>query len=271
MSVCLSVPPGAPVVDQRLGCGGHQVAASTPLLHLRQRLPELCRSVTFSRKSLTLIQRDIDKSAFDKSVVSLINQKFMAILLITPILFIYDIALDIGCFSTWPLFIQNGGGTVVYLWKPLYKPCPKHNSFLTVVGGGGVPLVGTVVPWAGLSSRCETFSSDQIDNINGLKPICGRKWRVNFRSIDKILSDKLLSDKPLSDKLLWVVSSSKNISIDQFNHLSTLILSQLWCWINHTFNLLSVGADLLRLTRDDLIQICGLVDGIRLNNALQSK
>lgn len=29
------------------------------------------------------------------------------------------------------------------------------------------------------------------------------------------------------------------------------------------------GADLLRLTRDDLIQICGLADGIRLNNALQ--
>jgi len=31
------------------------------------------------------------------------------------------------------------------------------------------------------------------------------------------------------------------------------------------------GADLLRLSRDDLIQICGLADGIRLNNALQSK
>ena len=31
------------------------------------------------------------------------------------------------------------------------------------------------------------------------------------------------------------------------------------------------GVDLLRLTRDDLIQICGLADGIRLNNALQSK
>ena len=31
------------------------------------------------------------------------------------------------------------------------------------------------------------------------------------------------------------------------------------------------GADLLRLSRDDLIQICGLADGIRLNNALQSR
>ena len=31
------------------------------------------------------------------------------------------------------------------------------------------------------------------------------------------------------------------------------------------------GSDLLRLSRDDLIQICGLADGIRLNNALQSR
>ncbi|CAG5116639.1 unnamed protein product, partial [Candidula unifasciata] len=30
------------------------------------------------------------------------------------------------------------------------------------------------------------------------------------------------------------------------------------------------GADLLRLSRDDLIQICGLADGIRLDNALQA-
>ncbi|KAK0059446.1 transcription factor CP2 [Biomphalaria pfeifferi] len=31
------------------------------------------------------------------------------------------------------------------------------------------------------------------------------------------------------------------------------------------------GADLLRLTREDLIQICGLADGIRLDNALQAR
>lgn len=31
------------------------------------------------------------------------------------------------------------------------------------------------------------------------------------------------------------------------------------------------GADVLRLTRDDLIQICGLADGIRLYNALHSR
>lgn len=31
------------------------------------------------------------------------------------------------------------------------------------------------------------------------------------------------------------------------------------------------GPDILRLTREDLLQICGIADGIRLNNALQSK
>lgn len=31
------------------------------------------------------------------------------------------------------------------------------------------------------------------------------------------------------------------------------------------------GADLLRLSREDLIQICGLADGIRLDNALQAR
>uniref|UniRef100_A0A1B6C8A3 Grh/CP2 DB domain-containing protein n=1 Tax=Clastoptera arizonana TaxID=38151 RepID=A0A1B6C8A3_9HEMI len=38
----------------------------------------------------------------------------------------------------------------------------------------------------------------------------------------------------------------------------------------HTFSGYS-GADLLRLSRDDLIQICGLADGIRLFNALHTK
>ena len=34
---------------------------------------------------------------------------------------------------------------------------------------------------------------------------------------------------------------------------------------------LCAGEDLLRLTRSDLIQICGVADGIRLDNVLQSR
>ena len=47
----------------------------------------------------------------------------------------------------------------------------------------------------------------------------------------------------------------------QSNRFSSLV---------RTFNRFS-GADLLRLSRDDLIQICGLADGIRLFNALHAK
>lgn len=32
-----------------------------------------------------------------------------------------------------------------------------------------------------------------------------------------------------------------------------------------------IGSDLLKLTREDLVQICGPADGIRLYNALKSK
>jgi len=32
-----------------------------------------------------------------------------------------------------------------------------------------------------------------------------------------------------------------------------------------------IGSDLLRLCREDLIQICGTADGIRLYNSLQAK
>ena len=40
--------------------------------------------------------------------------------------------------------------------------------------------------------------------------------------------------------------------------------------LSRTFNSFS-GADILRLTREDLIQICGLTDGIRLFNALHAR
>ena len=49
-----------------------------------------------------------------------------------------------------------------------------------------------------------------------------------------------------------------------------------WLTINRfekyleTFSSFS-GADMLRMTRDDLVQICGRADGIRLYNAINSK
>ena len=50
---------------------------------------------------------------------------------------------------------------------------------------------------------------------------------------------------------------------DRFSHSEALLIPGVF--------FTQTGADLLRLTRDDLIQICGLADGIRLNNALQAR
>lgn len=56
---------------------------------------------------------------------------------------------------------------------------------------------------------------------------------------------------------------------------TTLILAQ---WLNaHRFSQYAAtfahfcGADLLRMSRDDMIQICGLADGIRMYNILHAK
>lgn len=67
------------------------------------------------------------------------------------------------------------------------------------------------------------------------------------------------------------ITTSMNITKDA----TPLILAQ---WLNlhrlgqyvTTFSQFS-GADLLRMCKDDLIQICGLADGIRLFNTIHSK
>lgn len=67
------------------------------------------------------------------------------------------------------------------------------------------------------------------------------------------------------------VSSSANISKD-----TTPIALGQWMNMNrlgqyaNTFSQFS-GADVLRMSKDDLIQICGLADGIRMYNTLHSK
>lgn len=44
-----------------------------------------------------------------------------------------------------------------------------------------------------------------------------------------------------------------------------------WCAIIIKSSCVCPGADLLKLTREDLVQICGPADGIRLYNALKSR
>lgn len=51
----------------------------------------------------------------------------------------------------------------------------------------------------------------------------------------------------------------------------TIYFRKKWCAIFIKSSCVCPGADLLKLTREDLVQICGPADGIRLFNALKSR
>ncbi|XP_033950158.1 upstream-binding protein 1 isoform X6 [Pseudochaenichthys georgianus] len=65
------------------------------------------------------------------------------------------------------------------------------------------------------------------------------------------ISDKLNPTASIQDAQKWLLKNRFNSYTRLFSHFS--------------------GSDLLKLTRDDLVQICGPADGIRLFNALKSR
>lgn len=81
----------------------------------------------------------------------------------------------------------------------------------------------------------------------------------------------ILDTDDISNSGAAFIATPPNISKDA----TPLILAQ---WLNmhrlgqyvQTFSQFS-GADLLRMSKEDLMQICGLADGIRLYNTLNSK
>uniref|UniRef100_A0A224Z3H6 Transcription factor CP2 n=1 Tax=Rhipicephalus zambeziensis TaxID=60191 RepID=A0A224Z3H6_9ACAR len=79
-----------------------------------------------------------------------------------------------------------------------------------------------------------------------------------------------VSDVSLSSPQNYQSPTSQLSSEASANETSHWLQQNRFANFTRTFASFS-GADLLRLTRDDLIQICGLADGIRLFNALHSK
>lgn len=69
-------------------------------------------------------------------------------------------------------------------------------------------------------------------------------YQINF-------NDQLQPDATPQQTATWLTFNRFNKYLQTFDNFS--------------------GADLLRMSRDDLIQICGDADGIRLHNALNSK
>lgn len=84
----------------------------------------------------------------------------------------------------------------------------------------------------------------------------------------------------IQDAQKWLLKNRFSSYTRLFSHFSgTRTLSNT---LNHGCNVVTVilqvtyptcclGSDLLKLTRDDLVQICGPADGIRLFNALKSR
>lgn len=118
-------------------------------------------------------------------------------------------------------------------------------------------------------------------NSNGAVNPIGINSVSSTNSNVKIMDQNILSPSTPQQAILdsdeynnssgGFITSSLNISKDA----TPLILAQ---WLNmhrlgqyvSTFSQFS-GADLFRMSKEDLVQICGLADGIRLYNTLHSK
>ncbi|RWS31700.1 transcription factor CP2-like protein, partial [Leptotrombidium deliense] len=136
------------------------------------------------------------------------------------------------------------------------------------------------------SCDCTVFSEYPIDSVYWSSPVhtaskdpCPSPKSVALSSISKSKT----TENPLLYKCL--PSTQQNESDSSLNqHSPPTVLSsdasaeETSQWLRHqrfedyirAFSNFC-GADLMRLTRDDLIQICGLTDGIRLYNALNLK
>lgn len=119
-------------------------------------------------------------------------------------------------------------------------------------------------------------------NSNGATTPIGINSVSSSNSTVKIVDQNILSPPTPQQAIIdsddyntsnagFISTSMNNISKDA----TPLILAQ---WLNlhrlgqyvSTFSQFS-GADLLRMSKEDLVQICGLADGIRFYNTLNSK
>ncbi|KAM6899335.1 upstream-binding protein 1 isoform 2-T2 [Xenentodon cancila] len=87
-------------------------------------------------------------------------------------------------------------------------------------------------------------------------------------------SEQLSPTASIQDTQKWLLKNRFSSYARLFSHFSDLMLQHLgfkglefFVFFSSVFK----GSDLLKLTRDDLVQICGPADGIRLFNALKSR
>ncbi|KAK3579264.1 hypothetical protein CHS0354_033340 [Potamilus streckersoni] len=129
----------------------------------------------------------------------------------------------------------------------------------------------------GNGSGPQTIKKDQSNNMKEEPPDASNwSWRSNHQNTQSSVSEPK-SVSPISPQPM---SEPTSPGICMVNPLlsaeATAKEVQQWLQLNRFTSYARVfqnfsGSDILRLSRDDLIQICGLADGIRLNNALHNR
>uniref|UniRef100_A0A8C6XZH9 Grh/CP2 DB domain-containing protein n=1 Tax=Naja naja TaxID=35670 RepID=A0A8C6XZH9_NAJNA len=93
------------------------------------------------------------------------------------------------------------------------------------------------------------------------------------------LPNNLLSERVSSNLFWWTwlkMPAKLSACFQTLNPSASILETQQWLLKNRFSNYSRVfasytGADLLKLSRNDLVQICGMADGIRLSNALKAR
>lgn len=153
-----------------------------------------------------------------------------------------------------------------------------HLSFVNSIRGSGSPIMSNSP--IHISKLDAVFTTTANTSVNVANPI-GINSVSSTNSNTKLMDQSILSPSTsqqlildtddISNSAAAFIATTPNMSKDA----TPLILAQ---WLNMhrlgqyvaTFSQFS-GADLLRMSKEDLVQICGLADGIRLYNTIHSK
>lgn len=147
----------------------------------------------------------------------------------------YQSSYDYTIFTEYPL-------DSLY-WTSWSTPVHNTSNNVLAIGNSNDIIKSSSPQHISASRRDSSSSNDKISNV------------VDFSSLSS-----------LSSSFSNIVLSSEANSLDTSNWL---VKNRFDSYVK-TFSNFS-GSDILRLTRDDLIQICGLTDGIRLYNSLHSR
>jgi len=124
-------------------------------------------------------------------------------------------------------------------------------------------------PLLSLNRKSSEASISTTNDLCGISPTSSQLDRLNLLHNSSASSICSIATTPRAS--LYDISFNDTLSANL-----DVQETQQWLTYNRFHNYLQsfanfTGADLLRLSRSDLIQVCGPADGIRLNNAIQAR